>query len=62
LPDVPDDFVRSAWNDLYNRNLVSTEARMLGAMLGSKGSRALEGTLTTLGKQLHVYITNPVFR
>jgi hypothetical protein len=59
LPDVPEDFIRSAWNDLNNRNLVNTEARTLGALLSNKGSRALEGSLTNLGKQLYVYITNP---
>jgi len=60
LPEVPDDYVRSVWNDLYTRNLVSTEARVLGAMLSGKGSRTLEGRLSDLGKQLYAYISSPM--
>ena len=59
LPDIPEGYIRSVWNDLYNRNLVNTEAKMLGAMVSNKGSRNFEGRLTELGKQLADYITNP---
>jgi len=59
LPDVPDDYIRSVWNDLYTRNLVNTEARVLGAMISGKGSRALEGRLSDLGKQLYAYTSGP---
>jgi len=59
LPEVPGDYIRSVWNDLYTRNLVNTEARVLGAMLSGKGSRTLEGRLSDLGKQLYAYISSP---
>lgn len=60
LPDVPEGYVRSVWNDLYNMNVVYLEPRHLGVMIGGKGSKALEGKLTDLGKQLAFFITNPL--
>jgi hypothetical protein len=60
LPDVPEGYVRSVWNDLYNMNVISLEPRYLGVGIGGKGSKALEGRLTDLGKQLAFFITTPL--
>jgi hypothetical protein len=60
LPDIPEEYLRSAWNDLYNWNLVKQEARSLGVMISGKGSRALESCLSELGNRLSAYITSPL--
>jgi hypothetical protein len=59
FPELDDPTIRAVWNDLRNSEIVSMEARNLGAMISSSGSKALEGHLTEFGRLLTSFIRSP---
>jgi hypothetical protein len=59
FPELDDNTIRAVWSDLYNYGIVNTQANVLGAMISSTGSKALEGRLSEFGRLLTRFIRSP---